>query len=447
MIQRLLDLCLVEQHADDAGGFRIILHSLTRNYIQSQDIANGRPFPYTAEQIERHLQYWLSFVKQRSSAKRGWFDKEHPNMFAVFNASLQLPDKERTEQTNHLWLRLAEEVTQTTQQHGYAAIWSAILANLTGKFHNHPLHYCQLLNRLGTVYSQCQQPEEAINSHEQAMEIATKHNATIEIAEAYFGLALAHYHAQSYLESIEHSQLACQIFEKNVAQPNRKLAAALNLYGLTKQKVNDLEDSIKALNNACDIWSQLDLKPEWVRTLNNLAIAYRQAGNIDKAISCYQKANPLLQMFDSRLDQALVAISESRLYFVLGDYAKAESILVRVDIAYLKRAEQFLYRAFILNNLGQVLIKLDRLEEAQTFIEDSIQDWKHINHETELANTISGLGKLYEMKKDFNQARHLYLQALSLTENRPKEHVRANKIYKSTLESLTQLDEFIEANN
>lgn len=191
-------------------------------------------------------------------------------------------------------------------------------------------------------------------------------------------------------------------------------AATLNTLGLIAQSRGDLLLSEQRLRRAVDFWRQVDEPTELARSLINLALTLQGRQKFDQALECYREAASAVAQTASELDKSLIQISLGTLLFELTQWPEAEAAFREANSDYLQHSGQLYYRAFIAQNLGNVLFTQQRFKEAEDHLRHGIKLWEQVDDKLMLANTVGTLAETLAAQAIVKEARTLFGQALTL---------------------------------
>lgn len=200
-------------------------------------------------------------------------------------------------------------------------------------------------------------------------------------------------------------------------------------------------------------WTTIARNPRSWMAHNNIAINLVQRGEIDEAISHYDKALELDPSYgEAHYNLANALIRQKRVDEAIGHYEKAVALNPNNTMAYYNlgsvlvqagRTEEGIARyhkalelnpnnAAALNNLGAALLRLGRMEEAMAYYSKALQlDPNNAEANYNLANALVQKGRLDEALK-------YYYNAVRLNPNNAATHDRLSKV-------LRQLGRFEEA--
>lgn len=217
--------------------------------------------------------------------------------------------------------------------------------------------------------------EKAVARASDLLTFAREQGSPEQLAEAYLQVVLSHYFAdqkdkaRSFLEiGLTHSRL------HDLA---RSEADLLNARGVIQWKTGNLWQARRELEKAMAIKKELGDPVAVANIANNL-------GNIEYALRRYDEA---VQRYQSALASLGPDHPNQRL------------------------------RASLLSNIGESLLRMDQLEDAENYLNRSLALEQLLNDPHYLAYTYFNLGELRSRQKKHKDARKLLEQALALQES------------------------------
>ncbi len=232
----------------------------------------------------------------------------------------------------------------------------------------------------------------------------------------------------------------------------RCAAEAANNSGYASFLLGDLKGASDRLGEAAEDWRRLSLSMYQGQTLSNLGLMFWQSGDYAQAIAALEKARVLLQgrnptahalvlnnlgvcyqslsenekaiaFFQSALTVLLVHhemrhVVEARLnlgrsYMLLGWLGRAE-VTLRQSLSEATKNSNAAGQANVLNNLGQVLLKLHRGVEARTSLNEALRLQRQLHSRRGEAIALHYLGIEAVNDGDIANARQLLTEAASI---------------------------------
>lgn len=272
-----------------------------------------------------------------------------------------------------------------------------------------PAQHLQLLDDLIEVYSDIDYLK-AFEIAEEMHQFALKHNFERFVAQALAQKAWLHIGFGNVQESFKFITQARVIYtrledEKGLARTSLHASAVLRRLG---DYPGALEEALTALNLYQTHQDHLGVADALAR----LSYLYIHLGDYEQAEKFSLKAYGEFEAVRS-LDVYKFSIPNSlaRAYFHQKKYTEALNIYSsEVDFLRKKNIKSDLTTA--LNNLGTVLMELDRLDEAEELVTEALM----LNVETHQRygelNTLFTLGEIEEKKKNYEKAINYFTQSL-----------------------------------
>ncbi len=224
-----------------------------------------------------------------------------------------------------------------------------------------------------------------------------------------------------------------QLYEQGTAESLRKailkLEEALQLWQQVDNKdreantlyyigniYEDLEEYQKALeyyNQALPLVQAVGDREGKVAILNNLGLVYSTLGEKQKALECYKQALPLVQAVGDREKKASLLANIGLVYSDLKEYQKAleycNQSLSLVE-AFGKRS----WNAEALNTIGMIYSDLGEMQKALEYLNQSLSLHRAVGDRTGEATALNEIGLVYsELGENQKAPKYLY-QSLSL---------------------------------
>lgn len=248
----------------------------------------------------------------------------------------------------------------------------------------------------------------------------------------------------------------------------RCAAEAANNSGNDARQLGQFDESFLLLQEAAKDWQELSLPERAGQTLSNLGIWFLRAADFKQAISTYDRARTLLRNREP-LAYAKVLSNLGRCYEELGQQDKAQMYFRRAIHAEtrIKGAENDLTlsrmnlgrslmlegkyfeaqplmemavaeaasrpnretRAYTLNNLGQLLWRLNHVEAAESQMKSALELHRGLGDKRGEAAALHYLGLIAHKRGNLDEARLLLAQALQLRRDYGLRDDAADSLY------------------
>lgn len=195
------------------------------------------------------------------------------------------------------------------------------------------------LRGYGRTLAQVEQFEDARSAWNQALAITTD-APPLEIALTYRAIGQA-YRAQNMFEEAEEAFQDALKYHESLTE---HIAETLRLYSSTLIEAKRFEEAIKPLLNALDIEEGLpqQVNVRIVQTLELIAYAYEQCGNIGEAIASYHKAMVYMDRTHQPVQIATRLRTLGRLYTIQERWSEAHKALedaLEIEFGYQPRSD------------------------------------------------------------------------------------------------------------
>jgi CHAT domain-containing protein len=180
--------------------------------------------------------------------------------------------------------------------------------------------------------------------------------------------------------------------------------------------------------------------------LTTLGGLYRQVGQLQKALDCYNQTLQLVQNSPDPASQARALDNIGRVLTDLGQEQKALDLFNQA-LPLWRKASNRRGEALTLNNIGRVYENMGQNQKALEFFNQSMLIWGEVGgHSDGEASTLNNIGRAYSNMSQETQALDYYNQALPVwrqTGNKSGEAQTLNNIGKSYM-GLGQLQKTLD---
>ncbi len=216
-----------------------------------------------------------------------------------------------------------------------------------------------------------------------------------------------------------------ELAENHEHEYMRKVRAYATL-GYIQDSRGDYRAAIKAHSKGAELSDRITDERDhyYSKTLvyNNLGVAYRKAGEPQKAMQYYEKNRVFLEKLfhDEHPEIAMNYNNVGAIHYVAGDIARAAQYFVRAANIMEKnygRNHQSVAAAY--NNAGTCYFRLDELEEAIRYLEMAQEIKINVLGEDHLDTAIghSNLAAIYKSREEFDSALRNYNRSLDIRRN------------------------------
>lgn len=379
----------------------------------------NQPTVHFVRGVAANLAYWQEQMRSLTDADAHLFVQEQANLLLAVEMGLVLPE------TRPSTCTLLYQLFPLIERCGYWERWLPSWETAVAATEDAAPH-ARLLNYLGQLRRLNGQVDQALRCHEEA-ETITQHNGDARsLAEAWGNLTLDYHARRGYNQAESYGQQALTLFD-TLDHAEKWQATLLNTLGLVALEQQDFALAESRLRRSAAIWQQLQYPTQLARTLKNLGIVFQQQQNYIVASHCYEEALQHLAATDSELDKIQVQMNLGVLYFLQQQYTRAEIAFRLVDSFLQRQNGSYSLRAMVAQNLGNTLLKQQRLAEAQGCLQQASVLWQQLQDDLNLANTLGALGETWGLLGEQATAVAAYDEALILLASFPA-HPWAQKL-------------------
>lgn len=321
---------------------------------------------------------------------------------------------------------------------------SVMLRNLSSL---HPSAQWSEAERMATRSKSSRSIEDAQNSEELWRRIGDE----LAAARTHLRQAEIRFRAGDYSaarQTFEEARTMCQN-----ANDDRCLAEANNNSGWTARLLGDFDNSLGRMTEALFYWRRLSDRTNEGRTLSNIGLLYWQAAEFKTALDTFEQAGQILRSRDAQA-YAWVLNNLGLCSMSLGEYEKASLyfrkasniaaalkdtgsdsvlyhmnrglVLMRMDrleaaqksltgtLAEASKQPNLRTRAWVLNNLGQVLWRRHLTDDAEVRLNEALTLHRNAGDKRGMAAALHHLGLIARERGDVSQARDLLREAIQI---------------------------------
>lgn len=195
----------------------------------------------------------------------------------------------------------------------------------------------------------------------------------------------------------------------DTARNDRKVKVLNELFraNLSSNPVKAIGYTREALNLATEINDQKGVAASY----NNLGVAYKNQGALDKALEYYIRSLKIYDTLDNKEGVATTKNNIATIYSIKGDYGQAMKYLEEsyTQLAELKDEQRLVGS---LNNLGNLHIDLQLYEKASEYFQKAYQLSEKLGQP--FADPMNNLGNVFFRQGNYQRAIDFYQKALNI---------------------------------
>ncbi len=373
------------------------------------------PSPQFEQNVRANLAYWQQCTENLQETDLTAVYQERHNLYRALQYGSQLPTGWREA------AQLALQCFPLIEQGGYWHEWLPILTQLQARCEEADWELNgRLLNNLGIFYRYDRQLEKSLNAHWQEIEIGTKWQDNWRLAHAHINLAATQRALRQYDQADQHA-IAARTHFSVINAPLVKFAFVAHECGLIAQAREDWEAAEKHQRKAIALWRDINQPVPLAQALKMLSQIVVKQGDVATAKQLIDEALSLLNAVTNELDRSRLLLDLGTLHFDDGQWAEAERCFLAADSATLQLAHHQYDQATLNNNLGNVYLKMGKLDKAANHLQVAIDLWRRMDDEVQLANSMGTLAEVQQAKGQMGKAQRLFAQALTLLAPHPDD--------------------------
>jgi tetratricopeptide (TPR) repeat protein len=378
--------------------------------------------PQFAANLAAGLTHWQAQIGELTDADILRLDAQRQNLARIVSYGLKLAP------TQQAAAAVILKAFPLIEKRGYWQEWIPLLKNAVAACSPTDIILkAELLNRLGELYRLTRQLPLAIDTHLQAEALSQQTEEDHLRHRIWFNLSTDYVFSRAYDLAEQYGQQALAGFRATAAPPKFQ-ATVLNTLGSVAWHRGQLDSAETLLRQAVTLWREAKQPTEQLRTLNNLIGTLKAAKNYEAIQPCYEEAVSCFPHLAGEFEKTVTEVGYGGALYEQGRYEEAERIFQRANSAYLQQSSHLYYRATVAQCLGNTLLKQqDRLDEAESYLEESARLWHEVDDDLMLANTLGALAELSGLQGKSEEAAVFYEDALALLAQFPDD-AWANKL-------------------
>lgn len=220
-------------------------------------------------------------------------------------------------------------------------------------------------------------------------------------------------------KSLEHSELACSLAEKNKSTPPRNLAGMYSNLGHVYNAIRDTNNSLKSFRKAQKHIATEDDYPNSSYIYKGIAEAYQISGDYEKALKNFKEALNLRKKF-LKIDNPLIAQSYNDLAFIyveMEQRKKALPLYIKAMRGYeATLGDKHTHTANVYNNLGELYRYIKKYNKAYPLIKKAIaiRELQKEANPIDLASSYNTIGVYYTDINKYDEAINYLTKALNI---------------------------------
>jgi tetratricopeptide (TPR) repeat protein len=317
------------------------------------------------------------------------------------------------EQFKKFWSKL----TFLVEQERYNE--ALLLVEGSAEYFIDPKQQMVLFLNIGNIYYVTGKHEKALDYYEKTTRIA-KRDVVLEIYHeearkiescAISNIGLIYRDKGNLDDALKYLQDALEIFKEiNYRQGE---AADLGNIGLIYHLKGDLIDALKYLQDALEIHKEIGDREGEAASLTNIGLIFYSKGDLDTALKYHQDSLKIVKEIGYRLEEAACL---SNIGLIVKDKGDLDDALKYYQDA-LKINQEIGYRqgeAIQLGNIAEISLYKGAVDNALKYFQDALKIDREIGYRQGEANQLGNIGLIFKIKGDLDNALKYHQDALEI---------------------------------
>lgn len=180
-------------------------------------------------------------------------------------------------------------------------------------------------------------------------------------------------------------------------------------------RTSDSDKAMDYANQSFNLAQTLSSKKHIAKTLNNIALLFRNKGKYDTAIYLYKKSLPIWEELKEPRGLASVSSGLGRIYELQGFYSLALKEYIKC-LEYAEKANQKRDIAATLVNIGMIYYNQNQYETSLNYYNRALNLIDSAKNPIAVSNALNNIANIYNRKKDYTNSLHYNLRALKIRE-------------------------------
>ncbi len=257
------------------------------------------------------------------------------------------------------------------------------------------------------------EPDESIRYANRVIDIGTQQRLRKEVARAYNTKGTAYWHKNEYREAIDAHENALNIWE--LVHDKKGVIKSLTGIGNTHIRKGNFREALDYFQRALKEFGGVDY-PEGIAGLyNNIGIIYKNWGDYEKAVLYYQRS------LDIKEEKGLtggIAYSYNNLgilHFLQDNFEKALEYYQKAEQLYIEDDNKNLL-ADTYNNIGIIYSKKGQYEDALKYLMQSLKIKEELGDRSGMTVSYREIGEINKQQGYYDISFENYFKALAIHE-------------------------------
>jgi len=273
--------------------------------------------------------------------------------------------------------------------------------------------------RLGEIYIERGDWEEAIEFYNKCLSTAEKLNDTPSKSHILHSLGLIHASRGKWDEALEYYNKSVEVSRE--LDDIQGIAQTYNNIGLVYANTGEWTKAQEYYSKSIDILEKIGNDHGMAQAYINIGSVYYRRGDWDKALEFYEKSLEILKSLGDIHGMAQTYNNLGSVFFARGELDKSIEFYEK-SLEILKSLGDIHGMAQTYNNLGSVFFARGELDKSIEFYEKSLEILKSLGDIHGMAQTYGNMGLLLADRGDLDRSEEYYNRSLKMKEELGDKH-------------------------
>jgi len=371
--------------------------------------------PQFIHAIKTTLRFWQQETELVSDHQLLALTRDSKIIFRVVATGLSF------DQTWEATIPLMLQLLRFIERFSYWREWTPLLSQAIDRCHpTHPGWACLLLNQKGYLCLLQNQLSEALALHQEAERLANSLDDPFYLAHSQASLGRVYLRLRQYEQAAAFATAALQRYQQ-LEVGSYRIAATLDDLGLTAMNQGHKAEAEVWFRQALALWRDSDHHIDLARALNNLALLHINNKRVTEGLHLLEEAAQLLSNSTFQHDHSKTFINKGLAHWRLEQLELAEAAFRQAYTPALKQTGDLFHYLLVTLNLGVVLTRLNRLEEAMLYLQEALLVGERYGDEVLLGNVLSSTADVWVARQNYKAAQPYLERAVALLSKYPDD--------------------------
>ncbi len=226
-------------------------------------------------------------------------------------------------------------------------------------------------------------------------------------------IAYRHGEYKKVLLYAEEAEVLCR--QDGQIRDMRKYARAVRYKGRGHKYLANYDIAIRFMNQALEIYRDLDDQREVASTLNDIGLVYRRLNDYTRALDYILNAGRIFEKLNDPNSTTMILNNVGLIYVNMNDDKTALNYFIRCRDIDLKTGN-LKSLSIVQSNIASIYNRQGRQKEALALLKKNLAWEEQMGRKKRIGNILINIGLLYKHKKEMSRAAGYFVRALNIKE-------------------------------